>query len=523
MGGGRRVRRGSITLTVGGVQVRHSFQESQGRKKAMHDTFHHQRIMEDDKAACYDTYAVFGGKSGGDTERGERASLFCQRKLALAIGKELRSITMYTHKDKMEETLTTAFLLCNDMLFTSRGDDSMRDACTCATVLMQGRRVWSANVGDARTVLCRLGKAVELSVAHTTEVKEERQRVRLQGGSITHQSGQAEGARLVDGSLSVTRCFGYKASYKSVLEPRPHVAHREAEPGDEYIVLASGGLWTVMSPQAACTVVSRATSVEVASKNLVELALIRGCTANVTCCVIDLRPLFGIVTGDEQQAPSPSPSPKKRGSLVEKMLNMRRNSSVMGGTASGGRRSSLPLCFPQQMPEGVHRVMIAFSEEVVSRPTMHQGYLFKCPRTAQTPHQATWHKRWFVLKVVSTFGHPANTPPGDSVSPTMCYFGSEEECEKGAGKAKAMSKAVPLHRSYAAQTEKAWNEVELGHSAFSVQNGSNNEVWVLRAEGEAEAAGWVEAINRYHRILPPEVEPPYAHRWSCVVRVVCVG
>lgn len=57
-----------------------------------------------------------------------------------------------------------------------------------------------ANVGDARAVLCRNGKAVDLSVDHKASRADEQERIKKQGGYIVFGR--------VLGRLAVTRAFG---------------------------------------------------------------------------------------------------------------------------------------------------------------------------------------------------------------------------------------------------------------------------------------------------------------------------
>jgi serine/threonine protein phosphatase PrpC len=71
---------------------------------------------------------------------------------------------------------------------------------TAVVVLIIGNKLVCANVGDARAVLCRNGKAVDLSLDHKANRADEQDRIKQQGGYIVFGR--------VLGRLAVTRAFG---------------------------------------------------------------------------------------------------------------------------------------------------------------------------------------------------------------------------------------------------------------------------------------------------------------------------
>ena len=63
-----------------------------------------------------------------------------------------------------------------------------------------GNQIYCINLGDCRAVLCRNGKAIDLSQDHKASNQSEINRVKLRGGVVI-------GGR-VSGRLAVTRAFG---------------------------------------------------------------------------------------------------------------------------------------------------------------------------------------------------------------------------------------------------------------------------------------------------------------------------
>ncbi|XP_031779544.1 probable protein phosphatase CG10417 isoform X2 [Nasonia vitripennis] len=128
------------------------------------------------------------------------------------------------------------------------GSDS---GCTAVVAILKGNELYVANAGDSRCVLCRDGKAVELSFDHKPEDQPEMQRIVKAGGKVT-----ADGR--VNGGLNLSRALGDHA-YKKNKDLPPEEQMISALPDiktvtldlekDEFMVLACDGIWNFMSSQ----------------------------------------------------------------------------------------------------------------------------------------------------------------------------------------------------------------------------------------------------------------------------------
>mmetsp|Transcript_6952 Transcript_6952/g.12528 ORF Transcript_6952/g.12528 Transcript_6952/m.12528 type:complete len:482 (+) Transcript_6952:206-1651(+) len=146
--------------------------------------------------------------------------------------------------------------------------------------------IYTANVGDARAVLCLNGKAQRLSYDHKASDIFELKRVSDSGGFVA--------AKRVNGVLSVSRALGDHAM-KNVVICAPHVT-MEMIPRDEvsFLVLACDGLWDVYSDDEVAKFIddkftSKDMDVQRISRKLVKSALERGSTDNISIMVIRLR------------------------------------------------------------------------------------------------------------------------------------------------------------------------------------------------------------------------------------------
>lgn len=140
------------------------------------------------------------------------------------------------------------------------------------------RVLYTANVGDARIVLCRNGRALRLSYDHKGSDENEGRRVASAGGLILNNR--------VNGVLAVTRALG-DAYMKDLVTGHPYTTETVIQADqDEFLILACDGLWDVCSDQEAVDLVRGIFDPQEASKKLVDHALARFSTDNLSCMVV---------------------------------------------------------------------------------------------------------------------------------------------------------------------------------------------------------------------------------------------
>ncbi|KAL7585921.1 probable protein phosphatase 2C 75 [Lactuca sativa] len=123
---------------------------------------------------------------------------------------------------------------------------------TAVVLLLTDEFIIVANCGDSRAVLSRSGKAVPLSFDHKSDREDERERIEASGGRILFAGN---GAR-VEGVLAMSRAIGDRFLKQVVIsEPEYTFTRRESE--DMSLILASDGLWDVLSSELSCEVVRK--------------------------------------------------------------------------------------------------------------------------------------------------------------------------------------------------------------------------------------------------------------------------
>ncbi|RVE76146.1 hypothetical protein OJAV_G00005550 [Oryzias javanicus] len=164
-----------------------------GQRKENEDRFQVSQMTEN-----IHYFAVFDGHGGPE------AADFCEKYMEKFIKSFL------AEDDNLEMVLTKAFLeidkaFAKHLHFFPNGPGINSGTTATVALLRDGIELVVASVGDSRAMLCRKGKAVKLTVDHTPERKDEKERVKRSGGFITWNSlGQPN----VNGRLAMTRSIG---------------------------------------------------------------------------------------------------------------------------------------------------------------------------------------------------------------------------------------------------------------------------------------------------------------------------
>jgi len=165
------------------------------------------------------------------------------------------------------------------------------EGSTSTTVLVwrcstNGKRyLQSANLGDSTSFLLRNDKCITLSQDHKPTIPSERERIQAMG--IKLEPGQS---RL--NGLAVSRAFGdhFPKETRCGIISEPYVSPSyELTHKDTRLIVASDGLWDILSGEAAFASIKTVKSTTEASKKLCKQATsARECHDNVTVIVVNL-------------------------------------------------------------------------------------------------------------------------------------------------------------------------------------------------------------------------------------------
>ncbi|TYJ24936.1 hypothetical protein E1A91_A07G013600v1 [Gossypium mustelinum] len=175
---------------------------------------------------------------------------------------------------------------------------------TAVVAVVSPTHIIVANSGDSRAVLYRGKHPMPLSVDHKPDREDEHARIEAAGGKVI----QWNGSRVL-GVLAMSRSIGDRY-LKPWIIPNPEVMFVPRVKEDECLILASDGLWDVISNEEACEVArkrillwhkkhgdklpaERGEGIDLAAQSaadyLSKLALSKGSKDNITVIVLDLK------------------------------------------------------------------------------------------------------------------------------------------------------------------------------------------------------------------------------------------
>jgi len=218
---------------------------------------------------------LFDGHAGG------RCSKYLSQCMSNVIAADPQ---FYTN---LPQAFKRSFHTANDAFLKIADRMRAQDGSTGICVIMRDGKYLIANVGDCRAILLSEGRPIQLSKDQKPTNFEEQRRIIKLGGTIMNCMGVVR----VNGVLAVSRAFGNRG-LRDVIRPDAEITQRSIGSGDDFLVMASDGLWDVLTNavvSATCYKLADQSSQTIADE-LVNTAINRGSMDNVTCIVVKLGP-----------------------------------------------------------------------------------------------------------------------------------------------------------------------------------------------------------------------------------------
>lgn len=251
-----------------------------------------------------------------DGHGGSQVANYCCERIHLALVEEIENIKDdYANENMWKSTFTSCFQKVDDEVGgkVSRGSNGCVEpvapetvGSTAVVALICSSHIIVANCGDSRAVLCHGKEARPLSSDHKPNREDECARIEASGGKVIHWNGYR-----VFGVLAMSRSIGDR-HFKPWVISDPEVMFVPRAREDECLILASDGLWDVMTNEEVCEVARRRIllwhkkngaaasladrgegvdpAAQAAAEYLSKLAIQKGSKDNISVIVVDLKP-----------------------------------------------------------------------------------------------------------------------------------------------------------------------------------------------------------------------------------------
>ncbi|KAK7295194.1 hypothetical protein RJT34_18099 [Clitoria ternatea] len=183
----------------------------------------------------------------------------------------------------LRESFLKAFKVMDRELKTHQSVDCFCSGTTAVTLVKQGHDLIVGNVGDSRAVMGTREKdgslvAVQLTVDLKPNLPAEAERIRKCKGRVFALQDEPEVARVWlpnndSPGLAMARAFGDFCLKDFGLISVPEVSYRRLTEKDEFIVLATDGIWDVLSNKEVVDIIAAAPRRSTAARSLVETAV----------------------------------------------------------------------------------------------------------------------------------------------------------------------------------------------------------------------------------------------------------
>jgi protein phosphatase 1L len=225
-------------------------------------------------------FGLFDGHAGGK----------CSKHLAASLSSVLAEDSLFS--TNLPQAIRRSFHATNEQFLKTAEKMKLHDGSTGICALLRDNKLTVANVGDCRALIICGGKALQMSVDQKPTNPDEQKRISALGGAVIYCMGVARVNRV----LAVSRAFGNR-TLKNVIRPDAELMEKVLTKDDDFLVMASDGLWDVLRNKDVCDICYGTQSSQnnnnrnpqMIADELVHNALFRGSMDNVTCIVVRLN------------------------------------------------------------------------------------------------------------------------------------------------------------------------------------------------------------------------------------------
>ncbi|OAY76580.1 putative protein phosphatase 2C 74 [Ananas comosus] len=206
----------------------------------------------------------------------------CQDEASRGSGESEARVAGEEALETLAKSILTSFRIMDKELSLRRNINSFVSGTTAVTLIKQGEDLLIGNLGDSRAVLGTRDQrnrltAVQLTVDLKPDLPAELERIKRCKGRVFPFKGEPHVARLwrpnhASPGLAMARAFGDFCLKDCGLISVPEIYYRRITERDEFIVLATDGVWEVLSNREVVKIVASAPDRASAARHIVEAA-----------------------------------------------------------------------------------------------------------------------------------------------------------------------------------------------------------------------------------------------------------
>jgi len=179
--------------------------------------------------------------------------------------KELKSLLkksreedeIFNKKYDIKETQMDSYL---KSLLNKDDNIAFFKGCTACVCVIDNKlqKIFFANAGDSRVILCKKGVAYRMSIDHKPELELEKNRIQKASGWVNSYGR-------INGNLNLSRCLGdleYKQNKKlppqeQIITAYPDVIEEKMSKDNDFIIIGCDGIWDCIQDQDVCDIIKK--------------------------------------------------------------------------------------------------------------------------------------------------------------------------------------------------------------------------------------------------------------------------
>ncbi|OVA04148.1 Protein phosphatase 2C (PP2C)-like domain [Macleaya cordata] len=321
----------------------------------------------------------------------------------------------------LRQSFLKAFKLMDKDLKSHPTIDCFCSGTTAVTLIKQGQDLVIGNVGDSRAVLGTRDKdnsliAVQLTVDLKPNLPREAARIQQCKGRVFALQDEPEVPRVWlpnndSPGLAMARAFGDFCLKDYGLISVPDVSYRRLTEKDQFIVLATDGVWDVLSNKEVVDIVASAPTCATAARAVVDCAVrswkLKYPTSKADdCACVCLFLDHPCPTNQAQEESSLEEKPQKSEFMVSTAVNEERTDGNLQSSDMGGNSDQTPVLQHSDTlrgPDEIVPVSETMEEKKLPERSQSTRSLAECISTAED-------EEWSALEGVTRVNSLLNLP-----------------------------------------------------------------------------------------------------------------